>query len=34
MGLGPVPAITRLLARSGRDLHRDVDLVEVNEAFA
>jgi len=33
MGLGPVPAVRRLLERSGTDL-REVDLVELNEAFA
>jgi acetyl-CoA acyltransferase len=33
MGIGPVPAMTRLLARTGWDAG-DLDLVEVNEAFA
>ena len=33
MGLGPVPATRRLLARAGLDLG-DVDAFEVNEAFA
>lgn len=33
MGIGPVPAIHRLLERSGRKLEA-ADLVEVNEAFA
>jgi 3-oxoadipyl-CoA thiolase len=33
MGLGPVPAIQRLLARQKRELG-DYDLVEINEAFA
>lgn len=33
MGLGPVPATRRLLGRAGLDL-ADVDLVELNEAFA
>ena len=33
MGLGPVPAIRKLLAREGRSLS-DYDLVEINEAFA
>jgi acetyl-CoA C-acetyltransferase len=33
MGIGPVPAIQRLLARIGWTL-ADVDLVELNEAFA
>jgi acetyl-CoA acyltransferase len=33
MGIGPVPAMTRLLARAGRQAD-DLGLVEVNEAFA
>jgi 3-oxoadipyl-CoA thiolase len=33
MGLGPVPAIRKLLAREGREL-ADYDLIEINEAFA
>jgi acetyl-CoA acetyltransferase len=33
MGLGPVPATTKLLGRAGIDL-RDVDVIELNEAFA
>jgi 3-oxoadipyl-CoA thiolase len=33
MGLGPVPATHRALARAGLSI-RDVDLVELNEAFA
>ena len=33
MGIGPVPAVERLFARSGRGWD-DIDLVEVNEAFA
>jgi acetyl-CoA C-acetyltransferase len=33
MGIGPVPAVQRLLARTGRQL-QDYDLVELNEAFA
>ncbi|MBL8725062.1 MAG: thiolase family protein [Planctomycetes bacterium] len=33
MGIGPVPAVQRLLARTGRQLG-DYDLVELNEAFA
>jgi acetyl-CoA acetyltransferase len=33
MGIGPVPAMTRLLARAGWTAG-DLDLVEVNEAFA
>jgi acetyl-CoA C-acetyltransferase len=33
MGIGPVPAVRRLLEREGLDLN-DMDLVELNEAFA
>ncbi len=33
MGMGPVPAIRAALARAGCEL-RDIDLFEVNEAFA
>lgn len=33
MGIGPVPAIHRLLAKTGMTLS-DVDLIEINEAFA
>src|SRR3546814_11292350 len=33
MGIGPVPAVERLFARSGRGWG-DIDLVELNEAFA
>jgi 3-oxoadipyl-CoA thiolase len=33
MGIGPVPAVRKLLGRSGVDAH-EVDLVELNEAFA
>jgi 3-oxoadipyl-CoA thiolase len=33
MGIGPVPAVTKLLARAGIDA-ADLDLVELNEAFA
>ncbi len=33
MGIGPVPAVQKLLARTGRRLE-DYDLVELNEAFA
>jgi acetyl-CoA acetyltransferase family protein len=33
MGIGPVPAIHKLLAKAGITL-ADVDLVEINEAFA
>ncbi|MHC4718527.1 MAG: 3-oxoadipyl-CoA thiolase, partial [Planctomycetota bacterium] len=33
MGLGPVPATRKLLARAGLGLD-DIDLIELNEAFA
>ena len=33
MGIGPIPAVRKLLARTGVELG-DVDLVELNEAFA
>ncbi len=33
MGLGPIPASRKALARAGLDV-RDLDLVEINEAFA
>jgi len=33
MGIGPVPAVQKLLGRSGVDVH-ELDLVELNEAFA
>lgn len=33
MGIGPVPAIRALLAKTGRKLS-DIDLIELNEAFA
>jgi acetyl-CoA C-acetyltransferase len=33
MGIGPVPAVRKLLARAGVDAG-DLDLVELNEAFA
>ncbi|MBL8537314.1 MAG: acetyl-CoA C-acetyltransferase [Hyphomonadaceae bacterium] len=33
MGIGPVPAVARLFKRSGLDWN-DIDLVELNEAFA
>jgi 3-oxoadipyl-CoA thiolase len=33
MGIGPVPAVRKLLARTGVDV-ADLDLVELNEAFA
>jgi acetyl-CoA C-acetyltransferase len=33
MGMGPVPAIRRVMERTGRKL-AEMDLVEINEAFA
>jgi acetyl-CoA C-acetyltransferase len=33
MGIGPVPAVQKLLARAGIQVS-DLDLVELNEAFA
>ena len=33
MGIGPVPAVRKLLGRTGVDV-ADIDLVELNEAFA
>ncbi len=33
MGIGPVPAIRKLLAKTGLDLD-DIDVIELNEAFA
>ena len=33
MGMGPVPAVQRLLAKTGLEL-KDIDVFEVNEAFA
>jgi acetyl-CoA C-acetyltransferase len=33
MGIGPVPAVARLFSRTGL-VFRDIDLVELNEAFA
>jgi 3-oxoadipyl-CoA thiolase len=33
MGIGPVPAIRKALARAGLAIH-DIDLIELNEAFA
>jgi acetyl-CoA C-acetyltransferase len=33
MGIGPIPAVQKLLARTGVAVE-DVDLVELNEAFA
>lgn len=34
MGLGPVAAINELLERQGLDLVKDIDVLEINEAFA
>jgi acetyl-CoA acetyltransferase len=34
MGIGPTIAIPKLLAKHGLNLQTDVDLVELNEAFA
>ncbi|VTM43825.1 acetyl-CoA acetyltransferase [Klebsiella quasipneumoniae] len=33
MGLGPVPAVRKVLERAGLNIH-DMDLIELNEAFA
>jgi acetyl-CoA acetyltransferase len=33
MGIGPVPAVRKVLDRAGLDIS-DLDLVEINEAFA
>ena len=33
MGIGPVPAVKKLMARTGMSLN-DMDLIELNEAFA
>ena len=33
MGLGPIPAIQKLLAETGKKID-DIDVVEINEAFA
>jgi acetyl-CoA acyltransferase len=33
MGIGPIPAVRKLLSKTGLSL-RDIDVVEVNEAFA
>jgi acetyl-CoA C-acetyltransferase len=33
MGIGPVPAIRKALAKAGLEL-KDIDLIELNEAFA
>ncbi|MCF2533868.1 thiolase family protein [Yinghuangia soli] len=34
MGIGPVPAVLRVLERAGRRAVEDVDTIELNEAFA
>ena len=34
MGIGPTIAIPKLLAKFNLDLHKDVELIEINEAFA
>lgn len=34
MGIGPTLAIPKLLAKYNLDLHKDIDVVEINEAFA
>jgi acetyl-CoA acyltransferase len=33
MGIGPIPAVRKLLAKTGLSM-RDIDLIELNEAFA
>jgi acetyl-CoA C-acetyltransferase len=33
MGIGPIPAIKKLLKQTGYDL-KDIELIEINEAFA
>jgi 3-oxoadipyl-CoA thiolase len=33
MGIGPVPAVQKLLAKTGRSI-KDIELIELNEAFA
>jgi acetyl-CoA acyltransferase len=33
MGIGPIPAVRKLLAKTGLSM-RDVDVFEINEAFA
>jgi acetyl-CoA acyltransferase len=33
MGIGPIPAVKKLLARTGLSM-KDIDVVELNEAFA
>ncbi|KAK3176577.1 hypothetical protein OEA41_007900 [Lepraria neglecta] len=34
MGIGPSLAIPKLLGKFNLDLHKDIDLIEINEAFA
>ena len=34
MGIGPSLAIPKLLSKFHLDLHKDIDLIEINEAFA
>lgn len=34
MGMGPVPAIKKVLERNGLDLQKDIGVLEINEAFA
>lgn len=34
MGIGPVYAIPKLLDRYNLSLHKDIDVIEINEAFA
>lgn len=34
MGIGPSVAIPKLLAQLNLDLHKDIDVIEINEAFA
>ncbi|MCJ1255268.1 hypothetical protein MMC24_003084 [Lignoscripta atroalba] len=34
MGIGPSLAIPKLLSKLNLDLHKDIDLIEINEAFA
>jgi acetyl-CoA acyltransferase len=33
MGIGPIPAVTKLLKKTGLSM-KDIDIVELNEAFA
>ena len=34
MGIGPTAAIPKLLSKLNLNLHNDIDLIEINEAFA